>query len=118
MREVAGLGDKLIIVGAGGHAKVVLDIALANEITVLGFIDDHATIAPAPDYQLLGTVDMLEDLMIRIGLGFSLPLTIRVRRQIDRNHLRVARSFSPHPSFRLISSSAQSAVVQFLCLGL
>jgi acetyltransferase EpsM len=110
MREVAGLGDKLIIVGAGGHAKVVLDIALANEITVLGFIDDHATIAPAPDYQLLGTVDMLEDLMIRhpgskvfVAIGDN-----RVRRQIDRNLLESCEIAPPliHP-FGWISSSAQ-----------
>ncbi len=32
--------DKVVIVGAGGHGKVVLDILLENKIDVLGFIDE------------------------------------------------------------------------------
>jgi acetyltransferase EpsM len=110
VREVVGLENELIIVGAGGHAKVVLDVALANNVTVLGFLDDHATVAPDPRYQLFGTVNMLEDLMVRhpssqvfIAIGDN-----RVRRQIDRDLLK-GRRVAPaliHP-FGCVSSSAQ-----------
>jgi acetyltransferase EpsM len=110
VKEVARLGNKVIIVGAGGHAKVVLDVALANDMTVLGFVDDHATVAPDPDYLLLGTVNMLEELMIHhpgsqvfIAIGDN-----RIRRQIDHGLLK-GRRVAPalvHP-FGCVSSSAQ-----------
>jgi acetyltransferase EpsM len=110
VREVAGLGSKLIIVGAGGHAKVVLDVALANSLTVLGFLDDRATAAPDPRYQLLGTVDMLEDLMNTqpssqafIAIGDN-----HVRCQLDHDLLK-NRRVAPaliHP-FGCISSCAE-----------
>lgn len=32
-----------IIIGAGGHSKVVLDILIKNNQKVIGFIDDHKT---------------------------------------------------------------------------
>lgn len=102
--------NELIIVGAGGHAKVVLDVALANNVTVLGFLDDHAIVAPDPRYQLLGTVNMLEDLMIRhpdsqalIAIGDN-----RVRWRVDRD-LLMRRRVTPaliHP-FGCVSSSVQ-----------
>lgn len=35
--------NRLIIVGAGGHGRVVADIAVKNGYTEIGFLDDHAT---------------------------------------------------------------------------
>lgn len=37
----------LLIVGAGGHAKVVADILISQGITVLGFLDDNLTLRDA-----------------------------------------------------------------------
>lgn len=35
--------NKLIIIGAGGHGKVIADMAVKNGYTDIGFVDDHAT---------------------------------------------------------------------------
>ena len=35
--------NKLIIIGAGGHGKVIADNALKNGYTDICFVDDHAT---------------------------------------------------------------------------
>lgn len=34
--------NKLIIIGAGGHGKVIADIAVKNGYTDINFVDDHA----------------------------------------------------------------------------
>jgi len=50
--------DGLIIIGAGGHAKVVLSTALANSKHILGFVDD-ASHGAMSDYPLLGDLEYL-----------------------------------------------------------
>jgi acetyltransferase EpsM len=110
VREVAGLENQLVIIGAGGHAKVVLDVALAVNLTVLGFLDDHATVAPDPRYRLLGALKVLEDLMswhpgcqVFIAIGDN-----RIRRQLGHDLLN-GRRVTPalvHP-FGCVSPSAQ-----------
>lgn len=48
---------KVIIIGAGGHGKVVADIILRAGDTVLGFLDDDPHLPPAiAGIPLLGTV--------------------------------------------------------------
>ena len=44
-----------MIVGAGGHGKVVADVALDNKLAVLGFLDDNTQTAPLPGYAVLGS---------------------------------------------------------------
>lgn len=111
MKEVTEVEQELIIiVGAGSHARVVLDVVLANNLQVLGFLDDRAMAAPDPRYQLLGTVKMLEDLLdshpdshVLIAIGDN-----RVRRHIDQDLLRGIRVAPAvaHP-FGSISASVQ-----------
>lgn len=36
------MSNRLVIIGAGGHGKVIADIALKNEYTEICFIDDNA----------------------------------------------------------------------------
>ena len=50
----------MIIIGAGGHAKVVMDIALSCDVKVKGFLDDNTKQFQNIDY--LGTIDCIEDL--------------------------------------------------------
>jgi acetyltransferase EpsM len=45
---------RLVLVGMGGHSKVVRDIALRNGYEVLGHLDDRAPATPREDY--LGTL--------------------------------------------------------------
>lgn len=47
---------KLIIVGASGHGKVILDIALQNGYKVAGFLDDDTSKKELIGYPILGTV--------------------------------------------------------------
>ncbi len=46
--------NKLVIFGAGGHAKVVADIALKNGYEIEGFLDDNATASTVIGYPILG----------------------------------------------------------------
>lgn len=36
------MGNRLVIIGVGGHGKIIIDIALKNEYTEICFIDDNA----------------------------------------------------------------------------
>lgn len=45
----------VIIIGAGGHGKVIADIVIRNHDTLLGFLDDCQT-APVMEYPILGRV--------------------------------------------------------------
>ncbi len=49
--------SKLVIFGAGGHAKVVADIALKNGFEIEGFLDDNASVSSVIGYPILGKID-------------------------------------------------------------
>ncbi len=49
--------SKLVIFGAGGHAKVVADIALKNGFEIEGFLDDNASASSIIGYPILGKID-------------------------------------------------------------
>ena len=49
--------SKLVIFGAGGHAKVVADIALKNGFEIEGFLDDNASASSVIGYPLLGKLN-------------------------------------------------------------
>lgn len=53
------MGKKLVIVGAGGHGKVVADIAMAAGYEIIGYIDDHAKDAPLPDLKVFGNLEVV-----------------------------------------------------------
>ncbi|MCG0278945.1 MAG: acetyltransferase [Thermanaeromonas sp.] len=56
------MSEKLVIVGAGGHGKVVADVALIAGYEIVGFIDDHAKEAPLPGQKILGNLDVISAL--------------------------------------------------------
>ena len=49
--------SKLVIFGAGGHAKVVADIALKNGFEIEGFLDDNASASSVIGYPILGKLN-------------------------------------------------------------
>lgn len=49
--------QKLVIFGAGGHAKVVADIALKNGFEIEGFLDDNDSVSSVMGYPVLGKID-------------------------------------------------------------
>lgn len=50
---------KVIIIGAGGHGKVVADIVKLNGDTVVGYLDDKNP-ELLPDFNIIGTTDQVE----------------------------------------------------------
>lgn len=79
MRNEA-MPDHIIILGAGGHAKVVTDIVLSSGNTVVGFLDDKAT-GKVLGFPVLGTLEDLSKYEGRcsfvIGIGDN-----KIRKQI------------------------------------
>ncbi|HAA89965.1 MAG TPA: acetyltransferase [Peptococcaceae bacterium] len=47
---------QLVVIGAGGHGKVVAEVAAAAGYEVLGFFDDFVKSSPLQKYPLLGTI--------------------------------------------------------------
>ncbi|MEC0370793.1 acetyltransferase [Paenibacillus chibensis] len=52
-----------IIVGAGGHAKVIFDILIAQQKEIEGFIDDYCTESPIETVPVLGTTDQMDGIL-------------------------------------------------------
>lgn len=66
---------KIIILGAGGHAKVIADIALKCGYEVLGFLDDNADVKESGGIRVLGPIaDCVKysDCEFVIGIGNNL----------------------------------------------
>lgn len=51
--------NRLVIVGAGGHGKVIADNALENGYTDISFVDDNA-VGDCMSYPIVGTCDDIE----------------------------------------------------------
>lgn len=69
--------NKLIIVGAGGHGKVIADCAMKNGYTEIAFVDDNAT-GECMGFPIVGRCEDLEgmndgntDFVIAIGRNIT-----------------------------------------------
>ncbi len=64
---------KIIIFGAGGHAKVIADIAMKNGFEIEGFLDDNCAGATVVGFPVLGKIDdcekYKETCCFAIGIG-------------------------------------------------
>lgn len=54
--------NRLIIIGASGHGKVVADIARLNGYTDIVFLDDNEELKTCAGYSVLGSVSMIDEL--------------------------------------------------------
>ncbi len=65
--------NKLIIIGASGHGKVVADIAILNGYNEIMFLDDNPNISECAGFRVIGTASMAAefdgDLFIAVGNG-------------------------------------------------
>lgn len=63
----------LIIFGAGGHAKVIVDIAIKNGYEIAGFLDDNDDISEVISFKRLGKISDCEKYkdthVFAIGIG-------------------------------------------------
>ena len=103
---------KLVIMGAGGHAKVAIETILsAGEYEIVGLIDQDRTPRSVLGFPILGGDDMLEQLL---GQGIS-----HVFPAIGDNSLRVRLAeLARSRGARLASAiSSASHVSQFASIG-
>lgn len=67
------MSESVIIIGAGGHAKVIADIVLKNGDTLLGFLDDSKINKNIVGFPVLGKVEDIEQYKDKanfiIGIG-------------------------------------------------
>lgn len=77
--------NRLVIVGAGGHGKVIADIALKNGYTDISFVDDNAT-GKCLNFPIIGTSEKLKamndtktDFVIAVGNN-------HIRKKIAESH--------------------------------
>ena len=66
------MSDRIVIIGAGGHGKVIADIARKNGYTDILFLDDNAAITECGGYPTEGACELLSryldrDFVIAIG---------------------------------------------------
>lgn len=88
--------EKVIIIGAGGHARVVADIALLRGDRVLGFLDDSPNAEGAYGIPVLGAVSDFSaypDASFIIGIGSA-----QVRQRLARQLAGVRWYTAIHPS--------------------
>jgi len=97
----------LLVIGAGGHGKVVMDILLANQKTVLGYVDGDETTwgSTRLNQPVLGAVERWRELNasgLVMGIGSS-----RVRKTlVERLGADAPWRTAIHPS-AIVAPSAQ-----------
>lgn len=92
--------NRLFIIGAGGHGKVIADIALKNGYTDVSFLDDYAT-GHCMGFAIKGTTCVAESLNddktdFIIGVGNN-----SIRRKIAESHSGLNYATLIHPSAQI-----------------
>ncbi len=79
---------KIVIIGAGGHGKVIADIAGKNGYEEIVFLDDNAAIRSCGRYPVIGPSSdaqtMDADLIVGIG---DAGIRRRIQETLDEKHL-------------------------------
>ena len=65
------MSNKLLIVGAGGHAKVVIDILESNGIKIDYLVDDNPRIKELCGYKVRRDVRRYDEVIVAIGSSES-----------------------------------------------
>jgi acetyltransferase EpsM len=106
----------LIIIGAGGHAKVIFDIATAQGFNVLGFLDDNPKSTKLFELERLGEVkDCLKfcnDAEFVIAIGNN-----EIRKRISEEYpLRYATLIHPSAVISPKATIGEGTVVMPVCV--
>lgn len=92
--------NDLIIIGAGGHAKVVADIAIKNGYNLLGFLDDSPKSETVVGYPVLGPIKdchkYAQTASFAIGIGNG-----DVRERISAEYSFLSYPALIHPSSQI-----------------
>ena len=105
------MNNRLIIIGAGGHAKVIADMALKGGYDLLGFLDDTKVGKVYGEYAVLGKTSECEkyadEASFVIGIGNN---TLR-RRIAGEYALRYATVIHPSAQIALGVMLGEGSVV-------
>ena len=113
--------EKLIIIGGGGFAKEVLEIAELNGYSIYGCLDDKKDITLKCNY--LGEISKLESISDRIDAAFiaigaynsqSLSKRISIIESVSRLGIKMATLISPNA---IISSGVEIKNGSFIAHG-
>lgn len=89
----------VVIIGAGGHAKVIADIVVKSNDNLVGFLDDNKKLRGKKiflNYNVLGTLDDIndyKDCYFIIGIGNN-----DIRRRISQNYNDLKWYTAIHPT--------------------
>lgn len=93
------MGEKLIIIGAGGHGKVIADIAKLNGYKEIYFLDDDINKHKIGEYQIIGTSKDIDKYKEKydfiVGIGNN---KIRKRFSLILNERKIKQPSLIHPS--------------------
>lgn len=88
--------EKIIIIGAGGHSRVILDILIKCNRNILGFLDDNA-VGTINGYNILGKVadccQYADDAIFVIGIGNN-----KIRKKIANDYKQLNWTTAVHPN--------------------
>ncbi len=89
--------NRLIIIGASGHGKVVADIAKNNGYTDIVFLDDNSAIKNNGSYSVIGTTKCIAELEGDVFVGIGNP---SVRKRIMEELISMNRTIPTlvHPN--------------------
>ncbi len=59
--------NKLVLYGAGGHAKVIAELAELNNITEIVFCEDHPTKSQIWNYSIVSSFHVMDKCILAIG---------------------------------------------------
>lgn len=104
------MSEGIIILGAGGHAKVIADILLASGEPLAGFLDDHVK-GPVLDRPVLGTLADIDTFagthVFVMGIGDN-----QTRKKIgERCAVRWHRAIHPAATIAKSASIGEGSVV-------
>ena len=91
--------NKLIIVGASGHGKVVADIALLNGYDEICFLDDNPNLKSLGDFQVIGSFEKVfgldsNEYDVFVGIGNS-SIRRRMQTKLEESGYNVVSLIHP-----------------------
>jgi sugar O-acyltransferase (sialic acid O-acetyltransferase NeuD family) len=106
----------LIIIGAGGHAKVVVDIANALGYNILGFLDDNTTINEFANLKQLGKIEDCTKYIDKAKFVIAIGNNAVRKRIAEEYNLKFATLIHPSAVVSPNATIGEGSVVMPLCV--
>jgi sugar O-acyltransferase (sialic acid O-acetyltransferase NeuD family) len=106
----------LIIIGAGGHAKVVVDIANALGYNILGFLDDNTAINEFANLKQLGKIEDCTKYIDKAKFVIAIGNNAVRKRIAEEYNLKFATLIHPSAVVSPNATIGEGSVVMPLCV--